>query len=87
MTMLTYKTMLIAILSGLTKRSGLEYVSTISNTTLGNVHIHTINRDVNRRFISIFSNGNVRVFELDGTERTVQKPDGTTYLNTTNPRR
>jgi hypothetical protein len=71
---------------GLTKRSGLEYVSTISNTTLGNVHIHTINRDVNRRFISVFSNGNVRVFELDGTERTVQKPDGTTYLNTTNPR-
>ena len=50
------------------------------------IHIHTINRDVNRRFISVFSNGNVRVFELDGTERTVQKPDGTTYLNTTNPR-
>ena len=71
---------------GLTKRSGLEYVSSISNTTLGNVHIHTINRDIDRRFISVFSNGNVRVFELDGTERTVQKPDGTTYLTTTNPR-
>ena len=71
---------------GLTKRSGLEYVANISNTTLGNVHVQTINRDIDRRFISVFSNGNVRVFELDGTERTVQKPDGTTYLNTTDPR-
>ena len=71
---------------GLTKRSGLEYVANISNTTLGNVHVQTINRDVDQRFISVFSNGNVRVFELDGTERTVQKPDGTTYLNTTTPR-
>ena len=71
---------------GLTKRSGLEYVANISNTTLGNVHVQTINRDLNQRFISVFSNGNVRVFELDGTERTVQKPDGTTYLNTTTPR-
>ena len=71
---------------GLTKRSGLEFVSKLSNTTLGNVHIQTINRDTNDRYIVIFSAGNVRVFELDGTERTVQKPNGTAYLNTTTPK-
>ena len=71
---------------GLIKRSGLQYVANISNTTLGNVHIQTINRDVNERYVAIFSNGNVKVFELDGTEKTVNKPDGTTYLNTSNPR-
>ena len=71
---------------GLTKRSGLEFVSKLSNTTLGNVHIQTINRDTNERYIVIFSDGNVRVFELDGTERTVQKPNGTAYLNTTTPK-
>ena len=71
---------------GLTKRSGLQYVATISNSTVGNVHIQTINRDTTERYIAVFSNGNVKVFELDGTEKTVNKPDGTTYLNTSNPR-
>ena len=71
---------------GLIKRSGLQYVTNLSNTTVGNVHIQTINRDINERYVAIFSNGNVRVFELDGTEKTVNKPDGTTYLNTSDPR-
>ena len=71
---------------GLTKRSGSQFLATISNSTLGNVHIQTINRDVNERYVAIFSNGNVKVYELDGTEKTVTKPDGTAYLNTSNPR-
>ncbi len=72
--------------TGLTKRSGIQYVTDLSSSTLGNVHIQTINRDLNERYVAIFSNGNVRVFELDGTEKTVNKPDGTTYLNTSDPR-
>ena len=71
---------------GLTKRSGFQYLSSLSSSTLGNVHIQTINRDTNERYVAIFSNGNVKVFELDGTEITVNKPDGTTYLNTSSPR-
>ena len=42
---------------GLTKRSGLQYLATISNSTIGNVHIQTINRDLSERYIAIFSNG------------------------------
>ena len=71
---------------GLTKRSGTQYLATISNSTIGNVHIQTINRDLSERYIAIFSNGDVKVFELDGTEKTVHKPDGVNYLTTTNPR-
>ena len=71
---------------GLTKRSGLHYITSLSNTTLGNVHIQTINRDTTEQYVAIFSNGNVQVYELDGTPLTVEKPDGTTYLNTANPR-
>ena len=71
---------------GLTKRSGSKFLATIQNSTLGNVHIQTINRDANEQYVAIFSNGNVKVFELDGTEKTVNKPDGTSYLNTSNPR-
>jgi len=72
---------------GLTKRSGTQYLAKmIDNATLSNVHIQTINRDTSEQYVAIFSNGNVRVFELDGTEKTVNKPDGTTYLNTSDPR-
>jgi hypothetical protein len=71
---------------GLVKRSGLQYVTNLSSSTLGNVHIQTINRDVNERYVAIFSNGNVKVYDIDGTEKTVNKPDGTTYLNTSDPR-
>jgi hypothetical protein len=71
---------------GLTKRSGFQYVTSLSSSTLGNVHIQTINRDANERYVAVFSNGNVKVFELDGTEKTVNKPDGTAYLNTSTPR-
>ena len=71
---------------GLTKRSGTQFLANVSSGTLGNVHIQTINRDTAERYIAVFSNGNVKVYELDGTEKTVNKPDGTAYLNTSNPR-
>jgi len=71
---------------GLVKRSGIKYITNLSTSTLGNVHIQTINRDINERYVAIFSNGNVKVYDLDGTEKTVTKPDGTAYLNTSNPR-
>ena len=71
---------------GLVKRSGTQFITNVSNTTIGNVHIQTINRDINERYIAIFSNGNVKVYDLAGNEKTVNKPDGTTYLNTATPR-
>ena len=71
---------------GLIKRSGIQHVTNLSTTTLGNVHIQTINRDATEQYVAIFSNGSVKVYELDGTEKTVVTPDGTAYLNTTNPR-
>jgi hypothetical protein len=71
---------------GLIKRSGSQYITNISNSTLGNVHIQTINRDVSERYIAVFSNNDVKVYDLAGNEKTVNKPDGVTYLATTNPR-
>ena len=71
---------------GLVKRSGTQFITNLSSSTVGNVHIQTINRDTNERYIAVFSNGNVKVYELDGTEKTVNKPDGTAYLNTSTPR-
>ena len=69
---------------GLVKRSGTQFITNLSSSTVGNVHIQTINRDTTERYIAIFSDGNVKVYELDGTELQVHKPDGTAYLNTSN---
>ena len=71
---------------GLTKRSGSQFLASVGSSTLGNVHIQTKNRDASEQYVAIFSNGNVKVYELDGTEKTVTKPDGTAYLNTSDPR-
>ena len=71
---------------GLTKRSGTQFITSLGSSAVGNVHIQTINRDTNEQYVAIFSNGNVKVYDLAGNEKTVNKPDGTTYLNTSTPR-
>jgi len=72
---------------GLQKRSGTQYLATLSSfPTDSNVHIHTINRDTTERYVSVFTNGAIKVYEIDGTLKTVNTPDGTTYLATSNPR-
>ena len=72
---------------GLQKRSGTQYLATLSSfPTDANVHIHTINRDATERYFLVFTNGGIKVYEIDGTLKTVNTPDGTTYLQTENPR-
>ena len=72
---------------GLTKRSGFNFIKTINSSAMGDVHIQTIDRDLNERYVAIFSNSNVRVFDLDGTEYTVhQTPSNSkNYLNVASP--
>jgi len=72
---------------GLQKRGGVQYLATLNNfPTASNVHIHTINRDLNERYVAVFSDEALKVYDIDGTEKTVHTPDGVTYLDTTNPR-
>ena len=58
---------------GLTKRSGSQFVSNLisGELSLGDIKVHMINRDATERYVVIFSSTKVRVFELDGTEKTV----------------
>jgi len=58
---------------GLTKRSGSQFISNLisGELSLGDIKVHMINRDKTERYIVIFSSTKVRVFELDGTEKTV----------------
>ncbi len=76
------------IVEGLTKRPPLEYVSTLDNNEVfpNTMKFWNINRDADNRFICAFYNQGVRVWDLNGAEKTVSYPDGNTYLTSTNPR-
>ena len=76
---------------GLTKRSGSQYIATLSASELSNVHVHTINRDTNERYQLILGDESISVYGLDGTAYTtannkISDPDGVTYLDSSSPR-
>tara|TARA_A100001391_G_scaffold157048_2_gene115275 strand:- start:282 stop:2768 length:2487 start_codon:yes stop_codon:yes gene_type:complete len=73
---------------GLAKRSGTQFIANLitSGSPIGNAHVKIINRDATERYVAIFFANDVRVFELDGTEKTVNKPDGVGYLSCSDPR-
>ena len=71
---------------GLTKRSGSQYVASLSGSELSNVHVHTINRDTDERYQVILGNGTINVYDLAGNSKTVHTPDGTSYLTASNPK-
>lgn len=74
-----------SVVEGLRKRPPSMFRGMVSNTTLGKAYIHSINRDVNERYFVIATNGDLRVFRPDGTEVTVNFPDGKSYLAAANP--
>ena len=67
-----------SLVEGWKKRKGTKYVNTIS----GNINSATNYFFTDRELVTV-TNGTVRVFGLDGAEKTVIKQtDGTSYLNT-----
>ena len=69
-----------SVVEGLKKRPPTRFISKISNTPFGNAMIHTINRDLEERYVVVITNGNLRVFRLDGSEVEVRFPNGKGYL-------
>ena len=76
-----------SVISGLRKRPPTQYLATLMTNALanGNYFIHVINRDITERYIVIADNNNIRVFDFNGTEKTVNKPSGYSYLSSGNP--
>jgi hypothetical protein len=74
-----------SVVEGLKKRPPLEFVAKLNSLQVGNAFIHTINRDTSERYIVIITNGDLKVYDLTGVEKTVAFPDGTGYLNATTP--
>lgn len=74
-----------SVVEGLKKRPPLEFVAKLNSLQMGNAFIHTINRDSSERYVVIITNGDLKVYDLAGNEKTVTFPNGTSYLNTSTP--
>ena len=68
---------------GLKKRQPTKHIKKILNTAVSNAYIHTINRDFSEQYVVIITDGDLKVFNLDGVEQTVQFPEGKAYLDCT----
>lgn len=70
---------------GLKKRPPTQHLKKIQDTPLANCFIHTINRDTTERYVAVVFNGDLKVYGVAGVEKTVNFPNGKTYLNSANP--
>lgn len=73
------------VVDGVRKRPPFEHVAQISATPLSSAFIHAINRDVSERYIVSITDGDLKVFDQDGIEKTVNFPQGKAYLNAVDP--
>jgi hypothetical protein len=64
-----------SVVEGLKKRPMSEYIAKLEVGTLTTPFLHTINRDLTERYIMTAQGLNVKVYELDGTEKTVNFED------------
>ena len=70
---------------GLKKRPPSQHLKKIQSSPLANCFIHTINRDTTERYVTVVTNGDLKVYGIDGVEKTVNFPDGKSYLSATSP--
>jgi len=70
---------------GLKKRPASEHVAKLFSGSVANdpPYCHIVDRDGSIQHLLVIRDGSVKVFALDGTERTVSTPNGTAYLNVT----
>ncbi len=70
---------------GLKKRPPAHHVKKLfsGSAGAGRPFVHVVDRDGTIRYMVLIQDNNIRVFDLDGTEKTVNKPDGTSYLDIT----
>ena len=74
-----------SVVEGLKKRPPTQHVAKIYDGQLNDAHIHTINRDINERYVSVITNTGIEIFDLDGNQKTVNAPDSYSYLDCLSP--
>ena len=72
-----------SVVEGLGKRPGSRYLGTISSFN-SDPFLHLINRDKTEKYVVAIADGDLKVFDLQGTEKSVNFPDGKVYLTSAN---
>jgi len=74
-----------SVVDGLRKRPGTRHIKRLPIEIDGPAYLHTINRDGDEKYLVVITQGSIRVFDLEGNEKTVTYPHGNGYLQTMNP--
>lgn len=69
-----------SLADGLVKRPPTEAVAKLLDAPIDEAFLHSINRDPTERYTVIVSGGQLRVFDQEGVEQTVEAPSGWDYL-------
>ncbi len=75
-----------SVVDGLRKRPPTRHVARILTTPTTGAYTHMIIRDAVERYTVVITNGNLRVFRMNGSEVVVNFPNGKAYLNAANPK-
>lgn len=74
-----------SVVEGLRKRPPTRHVAKFLDVPLTGAHVTTINRDASERYLTVITPGDLRVFRLDGSQVTVNFPNGKGYLASAAP--
>jgi len=74
------------VVEGLKNRPPAQHVAKLASSLVSSAYVHTINRDNNEQYIVSITNGDLKVHDFDGDEKTVAFPDGKDYLTNTDPK-
>lgn len=74
-----------SIAKGLSKRPPSKHIAKLTASSHLDAFIHTINRDTSERYKVVIDAGDLWVYDIDGTAKTVSFPDGKTYLASSDP--
>lgn len=68
------------VVDGLRKRPPTLHSRRITTADLSSAYLHQINRDSAERYLVVVTNGDLKVYDMDGNEKAVSFPGGKGYL-------
>ena len=71
-----------SIVEGLRKRDSSQVLAEVATSSFGDSFIHSILRDNTEEYLAVVSNNDIKVYDLEGNAKTVNKPSGVGYLST-----
>ena len=75
-----------SVVEGIRKRPPTQHIKKLNDSTEENTHVHMVNRDKTNQYVVIITDDDLKVYDIDGTAKTVSFPDGKAYLNCSNAR-